>query len=140
MTTVTAAVIERDGRVLICRRRPDQMHPLKWEFPGGKVEPGEDPAAGLGRELEEELGIRPQQSEEITRFTYQYPGRGPIQLIFYRVREYAGLLQNRIFAELRWTAPAELGDYDFLEGDVAFVRQLAKAAQAKTQSCQETRS
>ena len=57
MTTVVAGVLERDGKILICRRRADQPHPLKWEFPGGKLETGESPAAALIRELREELGI-----------------------------------------------------------------------------------
>jgi 8-oxo-dGTP diphosphatase len=128
MTTVTAAVIERDGRVLICRRRADQKHPLKWEFPGGKVEPGEDAPAGLRRELNEELGIRVESAEEMTRFEYQYPGRSPISLVFYRVAKYSGRVENRIFAEIRWAAPGELPQFDFLEGDVDFVRRLAEGA------------
>ena len=125
MTTVTAALIERDGLLLACRRRADQSHPLKWEFPGGKVEPGEDPPAALRRELEEELGIRIDYASEITRYPYQYPGRSPLLLIFYRVRHYTGPLDNRIFAEIRWVAPRELAALDFLEGDLDFVRRLA---------------
>lgn len=129
MTTVTAAVIERDGRVLICRRRADQKHPLKWEFPGGKVEPGEDAPAGLRRELAEELGIRVENAAEMTRFEYQYPGRSPIMLVFYRVTQFSGPIENRIFAEIRWVAPGELPQFDFVEGDVDFVRRLAAEAQ-----------
>ena len=125
MTTVTAALLERDGRILACRRRADQSHPLKWEFPGGKAEPGEEPLAALRRELEEELGIRIDAAEELTRYPYQYPGRLPILLIFYRVRQYAGPVENRIFAEVRWATPSELAALDFLEGDLDFVRRLA---------------
>ncbi len=130
MTTVTAAVIERDGRILICRRRADQKHPLKWEFPGGKVEPGEDPEACLRRELEEELGIAIQDAEEITRFPYQYPGRPPILLVFYRVPRYAGQVENRIFSEIRWAVPEDLPAFDFLEGDIDFVRALVSRPDA----------
>ncbi len=125
MVTVTAAVIECDGRVLICRRRADQKHPLKWEFPGGKVEPGEAPEGCLRRELEEELGIAVEAAEEITRFPFQYPGRPPILLVFYRVPRYSGEVENRIFSEIRWAAPQELPAFDFVEGDVDFVRTLA---------------
>ena len=57
MLQVVAAIIERDGSVLIGRRRPEQSHPLQWEFPGGKVEPGETPEQALARELGEELAI-----------------------------------------------------------------------------------
>jgi len=125
MTTVVAAVIPRNGLILICRRRPDQLHPLKWEFPGGKVEPGEAPADALRRELEEELGIRAQIGPEMTRYEYAYPGRPPILLVFYRVTEFEGEPRNLCFAEVRWEAPPRLGEYDFLEGDVDFVRGLA---------------
>ena len=125
MTTVTAAVIEGAGRILACRRRADQKHPLKWEFPGGKVEPGEEPLEALRRELDEELGIQVESAEEMARYPYQYPGRPPLLLIFYRVPHYAGVVRNRIFAELRWAAPRELPGLDFLEGDVDFVRRLA---------------
>lgn len=125
MTQVTAAVIEREGKILACRRRVDQTHPRKWEFPGGKVEPGEEAAAALARELEEELGIRVEASQEITRYEYQYPGGAPLLLIFFRVERYAGAIENRIFAEVRWAGVAELGALDFLEGDVDFIRRLA---------------
>jgi len=125
---VVAAVIERDGKVLICRRRADQWHPLKWEFPGGKVEPGEDPPGALARELHEELGIRAVVGEEIAQFPYQYPGRPAIRLRFFRVREYAGEIVNRQFAEILWEEREKLPAYDFLEGDLGFVRGLARGA------------
>lgn len=127
--TVVAAVIERDGKVLVCRRRADaRRHPLKWEFPGGKVEPGEAPRAALARELDEELGIRAVIGDEIASFPYQYPDRAPILLKFFRVHEYAGAMENREFSEVIWEAKANLASYDFLEGDVAFVRELAASA------------
>ena len=125
MLIVTAAVIERDGRILAARRRPDQKHPLKWEFPGGKVEEGEEPPDGLRRELAEELGIEVDKAEEITRYPYQYQGRAPILLVFYRVRAFRGSICNLVFAELRWVARQELAALDWLEGDREFVRSLA---------------
>ena len=125
---VVAAVIERDGKVLICRRRPGARHALKWEFPGGKVEPGESPRAALARELDEELGIRAAIGGEIASYPYQYPGRQPIRLRFFRVVEFAGEMQNREFADIRWEDRAKLPEYDFLEGDVEFVRELARSA------------
>ncbi len=65
MLQVVAAVIERDERILICQRRPGQSHALQWEFPGGKIEPGETPAQALARELEEELGVRGARGEQL---------------------------------------------------------------------------
>jgi len=123
MMTVAAGILERDGRILACRRRADQSHPLKWEFPGGKADPGEDPRDALARELDEELGIQVCRAREITRYEYQYPGRPPILLVFYRVWSWGGSVQNCIFEEIRWATPAELAELDFLEGDADFLRQ-----------------
>jgi len=125
VTTVVAAILERDGLLLACRRRADGAHPLKWEFPGGKVEPGERPADALRRELEEELGIMAQIGPEIKRYEYCYPGKQPILLIFFRVTEFTGEPRNRVFEQIQWDTPASLCDYDFLEGDVDFVRTLS---------------
>ena len=128
MTTVTAAVIERGGRILICRRRPEQDHGGKWEFPGGKLEEGESPEDSLRRELREELQIEAQVESEITRYEYQYPGRKPLRLIFFRVAEFTGEPDYTHFSEVYWAKPEELPTFDFLEGDVEFVRGLAAGA------------
>ena len=124
MLQVVAAILERDGRILICRRTPQQSHPLKWEFPGGKVEPGETPHAALARELEEELGIRGATGDEITRYEYCYPGKHPIELIFLRVTQFSGEPRNLIFHEMRWEPPERLATFDFVEGDRDFLRAL----------------
>ena len=87
---VVAAVIERDGQILIGQRKPRGRHGLKWEFPGGKVEPGEEPRAALARELREELGIEAQIGEEIERYDFSYAAQAPTHLIFFRVTEFAG--------------------------------------------------
>jgi 8-oxo-dGTP diphosphatase len=124
MTTVVAALLERDGLVLACRRRESDPHPLKWEFPGGKVEAEESPTDALRRELQEELGIAAEIGEEVTRYEYCYPGKKPILLIFYRVTNFAGEPRNRVFQEILWVPAIRLRDLDFLEGDVDFVRTL----------------
>lgn len=125
MLQVVAAIIEREGRVLICRRTKEQSHALKWEFPGGKVEPGERPEQALARELEEELGVSEASGEEITRYEYSYPGKIPILLIFFRVATFTGEPANLIFCEMRWEPPARLVDFDFVEGDLQFIQGLA---------------
>jgi 8-oxo-dGTP diphosphatase len=122
MVQVVAAIIERQGRFLICRRKPEQVHPLKWEFPGGKVEPGETPGQALARELEEELGILGAAGEEITRYQHTYPGRDTILLIFFRVTQFDGEPRNVVFHEMRWEPVATLGEFDFVEGDIEFIR------------------
>ena len=130
MVQVVAAILERDGKVLIGRRKPEQSHPLKWEFPGGKVEPGETPEQALARELQEELAIPNAAGIEITRYEYQYPGRDPILLIFYRVQSYTGEPRNMVFHEIRWEPAARLGSFDFVEGDRDFIHTFAGANRA----------
>lgn len=122
---VVAAVIEKQGCVLICQRRRDSRHPLKWEFPGGKTEPGERPDEALARELREELGIEAQIGEELYRQQVRYEGSPPISLSFYRVVAFSGEPVNLQFEQLVWEDPRRLADYDFLEGDLEFIRRLA---------------
>jgi len=128
MTTVVAAVIQRAGQILIAQRNAHGRHPLKWEFPGGKVEPGEAPEAAVVRELREELGIDASVDREIMRYEYRYPDRAPIVLIFYRVVEFTGELQNLQFQQMLWEAPHRLREYDFLEGDQEFLTTWAAGA------------
>jgi 8-oxo-dGTP diphosphatase len=125
VTTVVAAVIERNGRILIAQRKRTGQHPLKWEFPGGKVEPGEAPEAALARELEEELAIRARMEAEIRRYEYQYPGRTPILLIFFRVAQFEGEPANLDFEQILWVPREHLRHYDFLEGDAEFIDNYA---------------
>ena len=125
MVQVVAAIIERDGRILIGQRQPEQSHPLKWEFPGGKLEPGESPQQALTRELEEELAIRDARGPEIIRYEFTYPGKKPIMLIFFRVSEYEGEPQNLIYREMRWEPRAKLPEFDFVEGDREFIRAFS---------------
>jgi len=99
--------------------------PLKWEFPGGKIEEGEQPRDALRRELEEELGIHAKVGDEIARVQHTYPNGAAVELRFFIVREYEGELENRIFRDLRWTAPNSLPSYDFLEADASLVKDLA---------------
>src|SRR5580698_5684213 len=102
MTEVVAGVLEDRGKILICRRRGDQTHPLKWEFPGGKLEEGESPEAALVRELHEELGIHATPGGELMRYEFAYPGKEPILLIFLRAAMWRGEVENRIFETIAW--------------------------------------
>ena len=125
MVQVVAAVLERDGKILICRRRPEQSHGLQWEFPGGKVEPGETPEQALARELYEELGITRAEGRQIAGYPFSYPGKRSIDLLFFRVHSYGGEPRNLIFHEMRWEPAANLAQFDFVEGDREFLRGLA---------------
>ena len=122
MTTVVAAVIERDDQILIAQRKRTGQHPLKWEFPGGKVEAAETPEAAVVRELQEELAIRANVGPEIGRYEFQYEGSWPIMLMFYRIVEFSGEPKNLNFEQILWTPRERLSDYDFLEGDAEFIK------------------
>ena len=87
---LSAAVIERNGHVLICQRKRASRHALKWEFPGGKVEPGEQFPEALARELREELEIEARIGDQIGRHEVQYPNGPLIRLHFFRVTEFKG--------------------------------------------------
>ncbi len=100
---------------------------LKWEFPGGKLEPAESPAAALIRELREELGIESEPGAELMRYEFAYPGQNPILLIFLEVANWSGAIENRIFDRIAWEDPHSLPAYDFLEGDVPFLAVFPQA-------------
>ena len=126
MKRVVAALIVKDGSILICQRTRHQPMPLKWEFPGGKIEEGEQPRDALRRELEEELGIWPDVGEEVARIRHEYKNGGAVELRFFAVRDYKGEIENRIFRDVRWVKRSELLDYDFLDADLGLVKDLAE--------------
>jgi 8-oxo-dGTP diphosphatase len=132
MRTVAAGILERDGRILVCRRRADQNHAFKWEFPGGKVEPNETTSAALVRELSEELGIQARCGPEVMRYEFAYPGKRPLLLVFYAVTEWAGEIENRIFDRIEWIEPLRLGEFDFLEGDEQLIANYLPAMEKGT--------
>lgn len=127
MRTVVAAVIERnDRRLLIAQRRRGDTSPLKWEFPGGKVEEGETPEDALARELKEELGAGLQKCAPIGRVVHKY-AKTPDQLeiLFFAAAIADGELTPRAFEKIAWVLPKELGDYDFLAANAGLVANLA---------------
>jgi 8-oxo-dGTP diphosphatase len=125
MKRVVAGLILKQGKLLVCQRTRHQTMPLKWEFPGGKIEEGEQPRAALRRELEEELGILATVGDEVRRIQHEYPNGGMVELRFFIVREYQKEIENRIFREIQWAEPSQLPKYDFLEADLTLVRELA---------------
>lgn len=122
---VVAALILRGDEILCCQRTEHQALPLKWEFPGGKIEAGETPAQALERELEEELGILAQVGPEITQVHHTYLNGNSVNLHFFAVERYENELQNRIFRDVRWVKRADLPALDFLDADKELVRRLA---------------
>jgi 8-oxo-dGTP diphosphatase len=126
MKQVVAALIIRDpDEVLICQRTKHQPMPLKWEFPGGKIEYGEAPWDALRRELDEELGIKAKIGDEVARIKHHYKNGGAVELRFFIVEEFQGELENRIFREIRWAKRSELPTYDFLDADTVLIQDIA---------------
>ncbi len=117
-------MIVKDDRVLICQRRLDQSFPTQWEFPGGKVEPGESLTTALARELSEELGIEARIGRELATVHHTYATGFAVELHFFLVEGYTGAIRNRIFQQLRWEEPAALRAESFLEADRGVVRSL----------------
>ena len=122
-TIVTAAVVERDGRLLVARRVEGSHMGGFWEFPGGKCEPGEPPDACLARELLEELGVAATVHEEIYRTTYAYGDR-VLDLRFFRC-DLAAEPRALLGQEIRWVQRQELETLEFPPADTELVARLA---------------
>ena len=124
---VVAGLIYRDGRVLACQRHEKGSFPLKWEFPGGKIEVSETAGEALRRELKEELAIDVLESAEVYQHGHRYP-RGPnVHLRFYKVLRYGGEIENRVFQQITWVELADLHRLDFLDGDKPLIDKLVTA-------------
>lgn len=123
---VVAALILRGEEVFICQRKAGTAMGLQWEFPGGKIEPGETPEQALRRELEEELGIEARIGPYIAEVQHNYRNGGSIHLRFFAVHHYQGEFQNRVFEDMRWAALRDLPAYNFLAADRKFIRDLAQ--------------
>jgi 8-oxo-dGTP diphosphatase len=126
MITVAAGILQQGGRILICQRKPTGAFPLQWEFPGGKVEAGEDARTCVKRELQEELAIEADIGSEISAFQYTYPNGFQVSLVFFRVSGYTGEMANQAFEQILWVEPSELLSYDFLEADRALVARISR--------------
>jgi 8-oxo-dGTP diphosphatase len=143
MTTVVAAVITRNSRLLICQRRRDKAFPLKWEFPGGKVEAGESLTDALTREISEELGVRIEIGREVYRTQHRYAELpAPIELVFFSANivnqqdtsklsdeqiasELAAFNASGVFQRAMWVAAAELPKYEFLAANAPLIARIA---------------
>jgi 8-oxo-dGTP diphosphatase len=123
---VAAAVIERDGCILIAKRKQGWHEAGKWEFPGGTIEEGETPEQCLKRELQEELAIITHVGELICASEYSYTPEWTIRLLVYRVTVISGVFNLNDHDEIRWVKPIDLTNYDFPEADKTAVDKLIK--------------
>lgn len=125
MIDVTAAIWIENGKVLIARRRPGVSQAGLWEFPGGKVRPGETPEQCLQREIQEELGVHITVEGFFGESVYAYETK-TIRLMAYRVSVKNGEVSLNDHAELAWVAVADLGGYRFCPADVPLVQELQR--------------
>ena len=122
---VVAGILCRGDHILICQRRRSDAYGLQWEFPGGKVEDGEELPAALRRELAEELAIQAEVGEEVFRLRHHYPDRY-VEVVFFALSSYSGEVHNRVFEAIQWAPRAKLPEYNFLDADREVVNRISK--------------
>jgi 8-oxo-dGTP diphosphatase len=126
LRVVAAVVVDRQGQVLIAQRPPGKWQAGRWEFPGGKLEPGETEAAAVRRELAEELGIRVDAAERLADITHDYPDRR-VAIGLWLVLRHQGDPVGLDGQALRWVAPDSLETCDLLEADLPMLPALRAA-------------
>jgi 8-oxo-dGTP diphosphatase len=123
MIDVTAAILIKDGKVLIAKRKPDDKQPDKWEFPGGKIEAGESARECLKREMQEEFGIDVRIGAFLGESVYHYR-HGSIRLLAYLAGWEGGELALNDHTDYTWVPCERLGEFDFTPADLPFVQML----------------
>lgn len=124
MTKVAVGILQRNGKFLVCQRRKGGRYELKWEFPGGKLEDGEDIEQCLRRELHEELGIEIDAIVRIETQTAYYEDSGMFNVSYCFIAGFYGIPRNNIFEEIRWVTLNDLKNMDVLDGNKLFIKQL----------------
>jgi len=117
MKQVTAAVIEKDGKILLAQRRQGDALGGKWEFPGGKLEPGETPEQCLRRELREEFGVDTRIGAFVCSSKFEYKHL-PVELLVYRAEHLFGEFKLNEHDRIEWVAPVDLLKYDLSGADI----------------------
>ncbi len=127
MIRVSAGILSRGGRILICQRGGSGPMAGKWEFPGGKLAAGESAEEALVRELYEELGVRVRVQDLclLESLRHDYPGGPEVELHFFRVDQFDGEPRNLSFQRMEWVEPRHASSFDFLEADRPLLARLA---------------
>ena len=133
---VVCAILEKEGQILLCRRSPGRREGGLWEFPGGKIEPGESPSEALDRELREELGVECSIGQELCRSRHPY-SHGLIELIALQASHLGGEFQLRDHDAIAWARPSELTLYGLSPADVPIAESL-KALSPSSNSASST--
>ena len=126
MTKVAVGILRRDGKILACQRKCGGRYQLKWEFPGGKLEPGESVEQCLARELREELSVTIHAIDRIEVQSAEYEDGGTFEVAYCDVTGFDGELSNNVFEQFRWVTLQELRALDILEGNRDFIARMKK--------------
>ena len=125
LKVVVGGLIYQNKKILICQRKEEGDHPLKWEFPGGKLKDYENNQEALKRELKEELGIEIYEMIFFDEYFYEYKKLSKnLKLVFFQIFQFKGEIKNKVHQQLKWIEISKLGDYDFLEGDFKIIDKL----------------
>lgn len=125
---VAAGLLRRGDLVLVCQRIATGSHPLRWEFPGGKLEDGESATSCLVRELREELGIEATVGAHLASVEHRYPDGPHVRVHFYAIDAHSGTIENRVFERIVWQPRARLDELDFLDADRPLISILRRQA------------
>ena len=126
MKQVTAAILVKDGKILIAKRKADDRQAGKWEFPGGTIEPNESPETCLKREMQEEFGIEVSVGKFFGESIYHYD-HGAIKLLAYLTSFVSGNLALKDHSAFRWVSTEQLSDFDFAPADIPLVEKLQRS-------------
>ncbi len=126
MINVVVGIIIQNRNVLLCQRKQTSRYALKWEFPGGKVENGEQITDSLRRELFEELGISAEVGALFHRQHYVYPDSGAFSVFYHLITSFSGTIVNHAFAAYEWVPIEKLPTYDVLEGNYEVIQKLVR--------------
>ena len=129
MIEVAAGLLRNADLVLVCQRSATGSHPLRWEFPGGKLEPGESAQACLMRELREELAIDAAVGKHLASVEHRYEDGPHVRVHFYAIASYRGAIENRVFERIVWQPRMRLDELDFLDADRPLISLLRRQAQ-----------
>ena len=125
LKVVVGGLIYQNKKILICQRKEEGDHPLKWEFPGGKLKKNENNRDALKRELKEELNIEINEMIFFDEYIYEYEELSKkLKLVFFSIFQFKGEIQNKVHQQLKWIDISNLSDYDFLEGDFKIINKL----------------
>ena len=139
LTTVAVGLIEHHGLCLACQRRHDTIYPLRWEFPGGKLEDGENIEQALKRELREELGIEAEIGIELHRARQAYPEDHALDLVYHHITAFTGEVKNLAFRRILWMPAEELATYNFLPGAAQLIQLINQGTVSLPPTRQATR-